>query len=80
MASLRSDHELHELSVNVWTPDEAARHLAETFDGAARQFPDLMEPYQIRLEGLDQLERVKLMRRALSETICARYPTPDKRS
>jgi hypothetical protein len=72
---IRPDTVLHEIDLTRWTPDEAAAHLAGTFDQAATQRPDLFEPYQIRLDGLGQRDQVAIMREALRETFAVRWPT-----
>lgn len=58
-----------------WTPEAVKAHLAETFSLAAKQFPDLLEPYQILLgDATEDADQVEIMRRGLRETIGKRYP------
>ncbi len=55
----------------TWTDEYAMAHLTATFQQACRSYPDVMEPYLIRLEGAaDQKEA---MRAALRETVKQRY-------
>lgn len=78
---MRPDRVLHELPVSQWTRDEAYVHLSETFDAAARQRPDLLEPYMIRLDGTDdEQQRAVIMRQGLKETFGRRHPSRLKRS
>lgn len=65
--------ELDKLPISEWTEEEAAAHLAATFDTAAREFPDLMEPYVILLADADDATKVQIMRRGLRETVRSRY-------
>lgn len=56
------------------TPAEVKAHLAETFSIVGKQFPALLEPYEILLaDASDDAARVEIMRRGLRETIKARY-------
>lgn len=62
-----------------WTPEAVMAHLTETFGIVAKQFPDLIEPYQILLgDAADDVDRVEIMRRGLRETIGRRYPLHEK--
>jgi hypothetical protein len=58
-----------------WTPEMVLQHLAETFTLVGKQFPALLEPYEILLaDAHDDADRVEIMRRGLRETIRQRYP------
>lgn len=59
--------------------DHVVVHLRETFDQACRAFPDIMEPYAIAAADLNADELKRHMRRALAETIRARYPLKHQR-
>jgi hypothetical protein len=74
---IRPDHELHDTPVAQWTRDEAFSHLAATVDAAARQHPDLMEPYLIRVADAepDEQMQVAIMREALRDTFWRRHPS-----
>jgi hypothetical protein len=61
-------------SPHEWTDEHAAAHLRTTFEQNARMFPDALESWLPRLEGLSGDEAVNLMRRALARTIDERYP------
>jgi len=52
-----------------WTDEYALQHLTETFKQACRAYPDLMEPYMVRLDGENDKE---IMRAGLRETILKR--------
>jgi hypothetical protein len=66
---LRPDHVLHEINLVEWTEHEVFSHLSKTFDDACAQFPDVMEPYVVRVaETLGKQETKDLMREALRET------------
>ena len=69
----RPDRVLHKILVARWTPKEAASHLAATFEHAATERPDLFEPYQIRLVGLEEREQITIMREALRDTFTIRH-------
>jgi hypothetical protein len=71
---MRPDRILHDIPVSKWSRDEAVSHLEVTFDQAARQRPDLMEAYLIRLDGATESEQVAIMREGLRETFTRRYP------
>jgi len=73
---IRPDSELHQIDVAKWSPEEAYRHLSVTFELAANRWPDLFEPYLIRLVDADQDEAAQtaIMRQALRETFAIRYP------
>jgi len=59
----------------AWTHEAIKAHLSETFSIAAKQFPALLEPYEILLaDAHDDAARVEIMRRGLRETIKERYP------
>lgn len=59
----------------VMTEQEAHAHLTETFDQNVRSFPEIMEPYVVLLADVfERDEQTSIMRRALRETIRARYP------
>ena len=49
-------------------------HLERTFDMAADQRPDLMEPYLIRLAGANEDEQIAIMREGLAATFKQRNP------
>lgn len=49
-------------------------HLKQTFDICCRTWPDIMEPWIIRLDGLHGDELVSGMRMALAQTIRQRFP------
>lgn len=73
---LRPDHVLHEIDLVEWTEHEVFSHLSKTFDAACVQFPDLMEPYVVRVaETLGKKETKDLMREALRETFRRRRAT-----
>lgn len=56
-------------------PEEVFNHLKKTFDDACRHFPDIMEPYEIRLADVSgQQEMKSFMRAALRETFTQRWP------
>lgn len=58
------------------TEAEAFEHLSETFDMACRNFPDVMEPYVVRMADItDRSEQKELMRAGLRETFCKRFPS-----
>lgn len=62
-----------------WTPEMVKAHLSETFTLVGRQFPSLLERYEIMLADADSdADRVEIMRRGLRETINARYPQPQQ--
>lgn len=64
---------------SVWTSEAIHAHLTETFLLVAKQFPDLLEPYQILLgDAANDADRVEIMRRGLRETIAMRYPLHEK--
>lgn len=64
---------------SVWTPEAIYAHLSETFTLVGKQFPSLLEPYEILLaDAHDDAARVEIMRRGLRETIRQRYPLHDK--
>lgn len=72
---IRPDHVLHELNPNQWTVEEQEHHLRETFEQACRGYPDMMEPYVVRISDLTDLAEIEsFMRSALAETIRARFP------
>lgn len=61
--------------VTEWSEAEAFQHLNATFSGAVKAFPDIMEPWVLRLDGLtDTAEITAVMRHGLRETIKLRYP------
>lgn len=50
-------------------------NLKLVFDSEFRRVPDIMEPYAIRLDGVeDASERREIMRAGLRDTIQARWP------
>ena len=54
----------------AWTPEAVLAHLTDTFSTTAKQFPALLEPYEIMLaDAHDDAARVEIMRRGLRETI-----------
>ena len=54
---------------------EAFARLRKTFEDNERQFPDVMEPYSVRLGGAsNDQEATAIMRAGLRETIDRRYP------
>lgn len=62
-----------------WTPEAMKAHLTETFTLVGKQFPSLLEPYEILLaDANDDAARVEIMRRGLRETIAKRYPLHEK--
>jgi hypothetical protein len=64
-----------ETAPGEWSEEQAFAHLRDTFDAAAKAFPDIMEPYVLRLDGLtDQNEITNVMRQGMRETIKQRYP------
>lgn len=66
-------------STTKWTPEAVMAHLTETFTLVGKQFPCLLEPYQILLgDAHDDAARVEIMRRGLRETIAERYPLHEK--
>lgn len=72
---MRSLAELDQLRPDQWTSEEAYEHLRHTFDIACRQFPDIMEPWIIRADGIDDWrEHQEIMREALRRTISERWP------
>lgn len=71
---MRTRFELEDIPVNEWTREEGIAHLTATFDQAAGAFPALFEPYVILLADAEQDASVDIMRRAMGETIRARYP------
>jgi hypothetical protein len=70
------DRVLDDLAVSEWTDAEGISHLMETFDRAARTYPDLLGSYLLRLQGRDLIEQQAIMRQALRETFRARHPNP----
>jgi hypothetical protein len=61
-------------NVTSWSPETKRAHLVETFNLVAKQFPDLLEPYQILLGDAEtEVDRIEIMRRGLRETIAKRY-------
>lgn len=77
---MRPDRILHEIPVAKWTREEAIAHCETTFDQAARQRPDLFEPYLIRLSGASEAEQVSIMREALRSTLARRFPLPTEKA
>jgi hypothetical protein len=72
---IRHDHVLHEMEPSAWTRDEVLNHLKKTFELACRDFPDILEPYVIRIsDGLSVEETKQSMRAALRETFNQRWP------
>lgn len=66
---MRSEAELHAVDVSEWTEEEGFWHLRKTFDGACREYPEVMEPYLNRSADLDgRGEAKEFMRDALRET------------
>lgn len=67
--TVRPDYILHEIPVHEWSQEEVFSHLRNTFDLAARDFPDVMEPYVVRYpEWADRDELKAFMRTALQES------------
>lgn len=65
----------HDRAPSSWTDEEAFVHLRQTFAETVRTHPDIMEPWIVRLDGLDDTqEKTALMRRALASTLNARHP------
>ena len=73
---IRPDRVLHRIAAAQWSRAEARQHLSVTFDLAAKRFPDLFEPYAIRLVDAEQDERTQMaiMREALRDTFATRHP------
>ncbi len=72
---MRTFDELDTIPASSWTEDEAFAHLSWTFDTAARQFPDLLEPYVVMLTDIgDDAEYMSVMQRGLRETLNERHP------
>ena len=76
---IRPDSVLHSIPSAKWTGEEAFLHLRRTFSDAVDQRPDLMEPYLIRLEGLDERDQMRVMQEGLRETFARRYPSSSLR-
>jgi hypothetical protein len=71
--TIRPDHVLHEIPVSDWTEAEVFEHLRVTFDGACRDYPDVMESYVVAIVEMDDRAELKaFMRQALRETLTAR--------
>lgn len=71
--TIRPDHISHEIPVSEWTEEEGFEHLRKTFDIECRNWPDVMEPYAIRLADCDdRTEATQIMRSGLRETIMVR--------
>lgn len=56
-AMIRPGSELHLIGASKWSREQVMAHLEETFRHAVDQRPDLMEPYLIRLEATNEIER-----------------------
>lgn len=62
------------MTPSQWTPAEAFQHLQQTFNHAAKHWPDVMERYIVLLaEELDQSQQTQIMRMALRDTVAQRY-------
>jgi hypothetical protein len=60
---------------SLWTEQQAYEHLLETFNINCRMFPDIMDRYVAQLEADDRKTNIEVMRRALRETLKARWPS-----
>jgi hypothetical protein len=58
----------------LWTPQEAERHLRDTFNANCRMFPDIMGPWLVMATDAPDGDQVSIMRAALRGTIAKRYP------
>lgn len=61
-----------------WTPEEAAHHLAGTFDTACKIWPDIMEPYVVRMAEADEEMKIEIIRHGLRDTVKTRFPDAQK--
>ncbi len=67
--------DLTDVPVSEWTESEGYLHLQNTFDGAAAQYPDIMERHVVRLVEASELpDKIAIMRLGLRETFRLRYP------
>lgn len=71
---IRTDDVLHNLPTAEWAEEEAFSHLKKTFDLACRDFPEILEPYVNRTDGLSAAESKNLMREGLRDTFNQRWP------
>jgi hypothetical protein len=72
MHILRPNYE--DLPPASWPFEEGLEHITGTFDRAAQCWPDVMEPYVIRLAGVDDdVDRKRIMQTGLRETVAQRY-------
>lgn len=62
-----------DLPTAQWTPEEARHHLDGTFEIACKSWPDLMEPYVVRLAEASEDAKVEIMRCGLRETVKQRH-------